>query len=411
MSGKIGSPHPSGHDSSGSSRAIAPLPDRPSVEFEKKRARALIDELRSGSQPALVRLREHHPRAAARLPSELQLADAQFLIAREYGFPSWPRLIACIVQRRAYGRALVAIRKRDIDSLSVLVDRHPELVETRADGVRSESLLRSAILHEMREPHPTARAMSDFLVSRGASLPEALNPMLIQALKVGAPEIAWLLDRGADPAWMPRNGIPVLEYALIRYWDGDAVDLIARRVTPREGFWIRAGLGDVTGTVSFLQGLRPDAAARAFRPDFSVMGQSIPPDRIDSSDEGIVGEAFIIAGMNNRAGVLQAFVDRGHPIDYRWLGDMTLLLFAVGNQLPAHVETLLRLGADPDAPGPMGGDSPRQVGRQRFLANPNDPNVRRIQELIAGDRVSTSTGTNTFVRGEGRSPNDPGPGW
>jgi hypothetical protein len=501
MSGRPGRPHPSGRDPSGSSGDVVPIPSKPSIEFERKRAKALLDELQAGRTQARDRLRAHHPRAAARPPSELQLADAQFLIAREYGLPSWPKLVAYFdalarheqdelrqeaerrsryepevaqllvahrshdatgihplrhigpfwatpdeeifttpiseavarnaiaalhgfptwemllrphdanVERGAFWRALVAIRKRDMDWLAVLVDAHPELVETRVDGVRSDSLLRNAILHEMREPHPDGRLLSDFLVSRGASLPDALNPMLIQALKVGTPEIAYLLERGADPAWIPSNGIPVLEYALIRYWNGDAVDLIARRVTPREGFWIRAGLGDVEGTLAYLEGLRPNDAARAYRPDFSVMGSAIPPDRLESTDEAIAGEAFIIAGMNNREGVLQAFVDRGLPIDYRWRGDMTLLQFAVGNQLPGHVEMLLRLGADPDASGPRAIDSPRHVARQRFLAHPKDPDVRRIHELVGGDRATTPRTRHTFVRGADGSPNDPGPGW
>jgi hypothetical protein len=235
--------------------------------------------------------------------------------------------------------------------------------------------------------------------------------MLMQALRVRTAEIAYLLDRGADPAWVPSNGIPVLEYALIRYWNRDAVDLVARRVTPREGFWIRAGLGDVGGTLAYLEGLRPNDAARAFRPDFSVIGGAIPPDRLESTDEAIVGEAFIVAGINNRDGVLEAFVDRGFPIDYRWLGDMTLLQFAVGNQLVGHVETLLRLGADPDAQGERARATPGQVARDLLRLHPADPDVRRIHDLVGDDRVPRQTTPSAFVRGADPSPNDPGPGW
>lgn len=51
------------------------LPERPNLEFLKKEAKTLLESLR---------LRD----------SAAQLADAQFALAREYGFDSWPRLKA-----------------------------------------------------------------------------------------------------------------------------------------------------------------------------------------------------------------------------------------------------------------------------------------------------------------------------
>ncbi|HYV97892.1 MAG TPA: Clp protease N-terminal domain-containing protein [Gemmatimonadaceae bacterium] len=54
--------------------APLPLPARPNLQFERKRAKKLARHMR-------------HSRPDA------QLADAQFAIAREYGFSSWPRLV------------------------------------------------------------------------------------------------------------------------------------------------------------------------------------------------------------------------------------------------------------------------------------------------------------------------------
>ena len=51
------------------------LPDRPNLEYLKKEAKALLDQLQQ-SNPAA------------------QLADAQHALAREYGFASWPKLKA-----------------------------------------------------------------------------------------------------------------------------------------------------------------------------------------------------------------------------------------------------------------------------------------------------------------------------
>ena len=49
------------------------LPPRPNLEHLKKQAKVFLQELQE-RDPAL------------------QLADAQHLLARKYGFPSWPRL-------------------------------------------------------------------------------------------------------------------------------------------------------------------------------------------------------------------------------------------------------------------------------------------------------------------------------
>jgi hypothetical protein len=53
------------------------LPDRPSLEFLKKEAKTLLDSMQ-------------------RTTTGVQLADAQYALARDYGFDSWPRLKAHI---------------------------------------------------------------------------------------------------------------------------------------------------------------------------------------------------------------------------------------------------------------------------------------------------------------------------
>jgi len=62
------------------------LPARASIEQLKKQAKELLAELRAGSAEAAARLAEALPGARDRL------ADAQLVLAREYGFPSWSEL-------------------------------------------------------------------------------------------------------------------------------------------------------------------------------------------------------------------------------------------------------------------------------------------------------------------------------
>src|SRR6185503_4204738 len=69
--------------------AFRPLPSNPSLEFEKKEAKSLLRALRTHDRDAVDRSRARHPR----ISDSPKLADAQLVIAREYGFSSWPRLV------------------------------------------------------------------------------------------------------------------------------------------------------------------------------------------------------------------------------------------------------------------------------------------------------------------------------
>ncbi len=74
--------------------SIRPLPAHPSIEFDRKQSKALLSALRSGDPGALERAGAQLARSGTRHPNEWTLADAQRVIAREYGLPTWPRLVA-----------------------------------------------------------------------------------------------------------------------------------------------------------------------------------------------------------------------------------------------------------------------------------------------------------------------------
>ncbi|PWT90257.1 MAG: hypothetical protein C5B55_10010 [Blastocatellia bacterium] len=64
------------------------LPDRPSLEQLRKQAKALLRQLRNGDASATDRLHVYKSDV-----TEPILAHAQYVIAREYGFDSWPKLV------------------------------------------------------------------------------------------------------------------------------------------------------------------------------------------------------------------------------------------------------------------------------------------------------------------------------
>jgi coenzyme PQQ precursor peptide PqqA len=73
--------------------AFRPLPPRPSLEYERKEAKALLRRLRAGDPDARARACARHPAIDASAPEHIRLADAQLVVAREDGFTSWPRLV------------------------------------------------------------------------------------------------------------------------------------------------------------------------------------------------------------------------------------------------------------------------------------------------------------------------------
>jgi hypothetical protein len=84
------------------------LPDRPNLGHLKKQAKDLIRAYRRGEPGALARFRDALPAAGGRsdeqiVALELRLRDAQSCIAREYGFASWDDL-SRYVEAQSAGR-------------------------------------------------------------------------------------------------------------------------------------------------------------------------------------------------------------------------------------------------------------------------------------------------------------------
>jgi HEAT repeat protein len=74
------------------------LPDSPSLEFLRNQAKDLCKALRAGDPHALRRVAAHLPRMQTANSIEgvrrFRLSHALFIVAREYGFASWPKLKA-----------------------------------------------------------------------------------------------------------------------------------------------------------------------------------------------------------------------------------------------------------------------------------------------------------------------------
>jgi hypothetical protein len=69
------------------------MPDRPHLDSFRRQARALQRAVRAGDADAVARLASHHPGGVPGDVSGVRLSAAQLVVAREYGFASWPQLV------------------------------------------------------------------------------------------------------------------------------------------------------------------------------------------------------------------------------------------------------------------------------------------------------------------------------
>lgn len=134
------------------------LPNRPSLEQLHKRAKQLLQQLRNGDPLANERLRNYK-----REVSDPILADAQFVIAREHGFESWPKLVhhlqaPDLEQHRLIAADLLAVyNSSDVEAATRLND----LFHSALDIQQIRDFIRDKLFNL---PH-TERRLANFTLS------------------------------------------------------------------------------------------------------------------------------------------------------------------------------------------------------------------------------------------------------
>jgi ankyrin repeat protein len=123
------------------------LPARPNITQLKIQANELLRSHREGSPSAWARIVAHHPRIKGRtlqsdLEKPLALADAQLVIAREYGFDNWARLkhyvetagrVARFQPHPRFDEAVAALDAGDVEGLRRLIAAEPDLIHARTN--------------------------------------------------------------------------------------------------------------------------------------------------------------------------------------------------------------------------------------------------------------------------------------
>jgi ankyrin repeat protein len=98
---------------SGPAPAPLSLPESPNLDWLRKQAKRRLADIRAANPAA-------------------RLADAQFDLAKQYGFPSWRALKAHIESLTVEGKLFDCARSGDCASFTALLDKHPEKLQARA---------------------------------------------------------------------------------------------------------------------------------------------------------------------------------------------------------------------------------------------------------------------------------------
>ena len=219
------------------------LPERPNLRHLRDQAKDLV---RTGTAPTL--------------------ADAQFQIARQYGFASWPRLKQHIESIEKAGQLKQAINSNDLARVDELLTADPGLRQVLIDDVPLQ-----------RVAQPGRIPMMELLVRHGADvngLAWGWFPALFTPCENLEPEpLQWLLNHGADPRRRnPKDSCTALDY-VIRTYPRDP-----ERLTACIEILLAAGAHtryDVPGVLPILRG-RTDELAALLEKDPGLLHRRYP---------------------------------------------------------------------------------------------------------------------------------------
>ena len=256
------------------------LPYQASLDQYQAQAEELFEGLKSGSNEAAWRFKWEHPRFKGKLVSDvraatLDLADAQTVIARVYGFEDWPDLEefthAVVNDERVaqFEAAVEAVISGDVAKLRSMLEERPELVHARSTRRHHATLLHYIAAngvegHRQKTP-ANAVEVAKLLLDAGAeadaladmyeakcttmSMLVSSSPPAQAGLQAALAEI--LLDYGAQfegPGSNWQSGlVTALTFGFL-----DTAEVLARRGAPVDNIAAAAGLGRVEETARLL---------------------------------------------------------------------------------------------------------------------------------------------------------------
>src|SRR5689334_13038426 len=170
--------------------APRPLPERPNLRHLKDQAK---DLLKAGAASSV--------------------ADAQFQIARLYGFASWSKLKSHVDSFAEAGQLKQAIDGNDIVQVKILMTRNPALHSAPLGYGKDGPLTWVAECRVPWEPPSPARlAMAEWMIAHGSDVHQGGDgPLMRAALNAyRIPMMELLVSRGADVNALWHGHFPII---------------------------------------------------------------------------------------------------------------------------------------------------------------------------------------------------------
>jgi hypothetical protein len=118
----------------------------------KRQAKELLDAFRAGEPNATTEVNTHYRDADI---NEFALHDAQLVLARAYGFASWPKLKA-FVDGATAKRLVSAVRSGDLDQVAAMLRSRPELVNMDMGDDEHRAIHYAVLTHSPEMMHAEA---------------------------------------------------------------------------------------------------------------------------------------------------------------------------------------------------------------------------------------------------------------
>jgi ankyrin repeat protein len=341
------------------------LREHPDLDQLKRQAKELLSGFLAGQPDAVAEVNTHYHDASA---SDFALHDAQLVIARAYGFESWPKLKG-YVDGVTVGRLAEAVRSGDIEAVRVILQVRPELVDRCMSGSDEHRVLHYAVLQ--RNPAIVRLLMQHGADARGGIHPhrEATGPLTL-AVERGYEEIAAIIR---EEEHRRQTGVPEpadtdlpseIAQAFQRGDEATIMTFLERHPELIRLADPRNGVTPLHKAAAFL--LQPMAAWLLDRgADANAL------NRIGNTPLDVVGCARSFGTAEQVAAMTELLLARGAERTARWAlttgnaewlrarhaegtlgqpiyGDEGLLSLAVRYDLGEMLELLLDLGFDPD---------------------------------------------------------------
>ena len=176
------------------------LRERPDLDQLKRQAKELLQAFKDGANVAAAEVSAHYHGAE---PGTFALHDAQLVIARAYGFESWPKLKA-FVDGASVKRLIDAVRSRNLDDVQSILNVRPELARMSHANLQ---VLHHAVLENAPE-------MVRILMAHGGNARDGVYPHRAAttahaiAVERGYDDIVRIIEEEEQQRRDTRSGIP-----------------------------------------------------------------------------------------------------------------------------------------------------------------------------------------------------------